>query len=167
MVDTPRFTRRQERFIAEYVQCLNATQAAINSGYSKATAYSAGSRLLKEGRVAAEINHILDNKNAHLIRQESALRITTYARSTHVYLIQAENGLVKIGKTTDVQKRLAALDVGSPVDLKLIAQKQDLFASDLETRLHQEYAHRRVKGEWFNLSKMEIEQIVNDYGFNT
>lgn len=47
---------RRARFIDEYLIDLNATQAALRSGYSPATAYSQGSRLLKVAEVAAEID---------------------------------------------------------------------------------------------------------------
>lgn len=46
---------RQEAFINAYLQCFNATKAAIMAGYSEKTAYSIGSRLLKNVEVAAEI----------------------------------------------------------------------------------------------------------------
>ena len=46
---------KQERFVAEYLIDLNATQAAIRTGYSAATAYSQGQRLLKHVEVAAAL----------------------------------------------------------------------------------------------------------------
>jgi phage terminase small subunit len=46
---------KQKRFVDEYVVDHNATQAAIRAGYSAATAYSQGQRLLKHVEVAAEI----------------------------------------------------------------------------------------------------------------
>ena len=39
---------KQQLFILEYQRTLNATQAAINAGYSERTAYSIGNRLLKK-----------------------------------------------------------------------------------------------------------------------
>ena len=42
---------KQQRFVDEYLIDLNATQAAIRSGYSEKTAYSAGQRLLKNVEV--------------------------------------------------------------------------------------------------------------------
>nr|WP_312967783.1 terminase small subunit [Brucella intermedia] len=39
-------TPKQERFVAEYLIDLNATQAAIRAGYSEKTAQQQGSRLL-------------------------------------------------------------------------------------------------------------------------
>lgn len=48
-------TPKQERFVAEYLITLNATQAAIAAGYSEKTAESQGSRLLTNVKVAAAL----------------------------------------------------------------------------------------------------------------
>lgn len=47
--------RKQQRFIVEYLKDLNATQAAIRSGYSKKTAVKTASRLLTKADIQAEI----------------------------------------------------------------------------------------------------------------
>ena len=46
---------RQLRFVDEYLIDLNATQAAIRSGYSPKTAYSIGGENLKKPEIAAKI----------------------------------------------------------------------------------------------------------------
>lgn len=46
---------RQMRFVDEYMIDLNATQAAIRTGYSVKTAYSQGQRLLKHVELKTEI----------------------------------------------------------------------------------------------------------------
>lgn len=48
-------TNKQARFVEEYLRDFNATQAAIRVGYSEKTAYSQGSRLLKNVEVAEVI----------------------------------------------------------------------------------------------------------------
>lgn len=48
-------TPKQERFVAEYLIDLNATQAAVRTGYSAKTAASQGARLLKQGGVARAV----------------------------------------------------------------------------------------------------------------
>lgn len=48
-------TPKQKRFVAEYLIDLNATQAAIRTGYSAKTAASQGARLLKQGGVARAV----------------------------------------------------------------------------------------------------------------
>lgn len=46
---------KQQRFVAEYLTDLNATQAAIRAGYSEKTAYSIGAENLKKPEIAAAI----------------------------------------------------------------------------------------------------------------
>lgn len=48
-------TARQQRFVDEYLCDLNATQAAIRSGYSKKTAEWIGPQLLTKSHVAAAV----------------------------------------------------------------------------------------------------------------
>jgi phage terminase small subunit len=49
---------KQQRFAEEYAKDMNATQAAIRAGYSQATAYSQGQRLLKHVEVRAYLNRL-------------------------------------------------------------------------------------------------------------
>jgi hypothetical protein len=46
---------KQQRFIAEYMTDLNATQAAIRAGYGERGASVQANRLLRNAKVAAEI----------------------------------------------------------------------------------------------------------------
>lgn len=57
---------KHERFITEYLLCLNATQAAINAGYSEKTARTQGNQHLTKLDILEKINsklkQVLDNK---------------------------------------------------------------------------------------------------------
>jgi len=53
-------TPKQQRFCEEYLVDLNATQAALRAGYSRASAYAIGSENLKKPEVAAEIARLRD-----------------------------------------------------------------------------------------------------------
>jgi uncharacterized protein YozE (UPF0346 family) len=64
---------------------------------------------------------------------------------TFTYLI-SNGSAVKIGHTTDVQRRLRQLQSASPVPLRVIGI---LDGVEPERRLHQEYASYRMNGEWF------------------
>lgn len=48
-------TPKQQRFVQEYLQDHNGTQAAIRAGYSESTARQQGSRLLTDPRVMAAV----------------------------------------------------------------------------------------------------------------
>ena len=50
-----KLTPKQERFIVEYMKTSNASQAAINAGYSAVTAASSGPRLLNHPEVARRL----------------------------------------------------------------------------------------------------------------
>ena len=60
-------THRQELFIQEYLNSLNATQSAIRAGYSPKTAYSIGQRLLKNVEVLHAINTAMNERKNTLI----------------------------------------------------------------------------------------------------
>jgi hypothetical protein len=64
-----------------------------------------------------------------------------------IYLIEAENGLVKIGRAQKVSDRVRAVRVHSPVLARLIAQWPG--GADEEEALHVEFAAFRRHGEWF------------------
>lgn len=48
-------TPKQARFVEEYLKDLNATQAALRTGYSAKSAYSQGQRMLKDREVEAAV----------------------------------------------------------------------------------------------------------------
>lgn len=60
------FTNKQEMFIKEYLIDLNATQAAIRSGYSGKTASQQGERLLRNVKVSAAIQEAMNKRSNKL-----------------------------------------------------------------------------------------------------
>ncbi|CUW33334.1 GIY-YIG nuclease family protein [Streptomyces reticuli] len=64
---------------------------------------------------------------------------------------------VKIGFSTDPQKRLWSLQVGSPVPLVLLATFEG--GRDLESALHRYFASRWKHGEWFELGDAAVEKV--------
>lgn len=70
-----------------------------------------------------------------------------------VYFI-ADGRFVKIGKATDVLKRLSALQTSNSSELSLACKipcKNTENATEAESRLHIIYRDYRVRGEWFDL----------------
>ena len=60
----------------------------------------------------------------------------------------------KIGKSQDPKYREKTLQSDNP--LVVLVWK---IKGDIEKQLHQRYDNKRVRGEWFNLSENEIENI--------
>lgn len=58
-----KLAEKQQRFCEEYLIDLNATQAAVRSGYSEKTAYSIGQRLLKKAEVQNEIQKLKNKRS--------------------------------------------------------------------------------------------------------
>ena len=69
---------RQRKFVEEYLIDFNATQAAIRAGYSKRTAYSQGSRLLKNVEVSDFVEKRLNE--ATMSANEALYRINRQAK---------------------------------------------------------------------------------------
>ena len=56
-------TKKQKRFVEEYLIDLNATQAAIRAGYSPETAYSIGSENLKKPEIRTHIEKAMAERS--------------------------------------------------------------------------------------------------------
>ncbi|NRF60890.1 GIY-YIG nuclease family protein [Vibrio coralliilyticus] len=79
---------------------------------------------------------------------------------TSVYLIKAvDSKIYKIGATTELDKRIKALQNFHHERLELIASGKG--GKKLEKELHKQFAHLQVKGEWFKLSDKELDEIVS------
>jgi phage terminase small subunit len=61
--DNNNLTDKQELFCQEYIIDLNATKAAQRAGYSRKTAYSEGSRLLKNVEIRTRIAELMDERS--------------------------------------------------------------------------------------------------------
>lgn len=69
---------RQLKFCKEYVRLLNATQAAIEAGYSEKTAYSIGSENLSKPEIKAEVARLMEEQS--MPASEVLLRLTKHAQ---------------------------------------------------------------------------------------
>ena len=74
-----------------------------------------------------------------------------------VYLVT--NGeQVKIGYSNDIKKRISNLQTANSKELKLLGVVPG--NTGLEALFHTKYKSLRVRGEWFNLSSSEVEEIL-------
>lgn len=95
-------------------------------------------------------------RKARNIAARERLQIAAMAR---IYAVQA-NEAVKFGRTAGrLEKRIKALQVGSPVDLKLVCWI--LAPANYETGIHhflKRDAH--LRGEWFKLNHPDTEIVL-------
>lgn len=113
-------TKKQERFVKEYLVDLNATQAAIRAGYSPKTARSAGSRLLTDVNIKTEIDKQLEQMGDKTIAtaQEVIQYLTSVMRgqSSAEVVMTEGNGdgvstIVHVQKAPDERERLKAAEL--------------------------------------------------------
>jgi Meiotically up-regulated gene 113 len=78
-----------------------------------------------------------------------------------LYLIGEPDGaVVKIGRSRNVERRLAHLAAGSPV--RLVIRHVEPGLGPAETDVHEALDDRRLHGEWFDLSGTDPVQAVRD-----
>ena len=80
-----------------------------------------------------------------------------------VYLVRDHSGRTKIGVARNFKKRFFGLQTAASDKLKAehVIYTSDPFA--LEAELHRTYKHKRVHGEWFNLTAQDIADIRARY----
>ncbi len=76
---TKKLTTKQRRFVECYILCFNATQAAIEAGYSKKTAATIGGQNLQKLEIVSEIQKHLDKATARTEVTQDRI-INEYAR---------------------------------------------------------------------------------------
>jgi len=76
----------------------------------------------------------------------------------YIYVVHHHGDIYKIGKTSDIDKRLKALKTGNPF-IKLINSRRVQFVSDCESELHNKFAHQRISGEFFHLCDDNLRYI--------
>ena len=80
----------------------------------------------------------------------------------YIYCISDGAELCKFGFSNNPEKRLKALQTGNAKKLNIIETIHiDGDVVKLEKKLHREYAHRRVHGEWFNATPEEGKEMLS------
>ena len=86
------------------------------------------------------------------------------ARVGFIYVLEAEVGEFryhKIGRALSVQERLSTHQTSSPLELRVAIayMTQDMVAE--EQVVHSLFAHKAVRGEWFQLDTSDLETIAS------
>lgn len=86
-----------------------------------------------------------------------------------VYIIKTSKRLYKIGKTKDIQKRMAGYITHLPAVFRVIRQYMAINMDELEEALHVVFQHKRLKGEWFELQPDDLvicDNIARNYALS-
>ncbi|MBS8093970.1 terminase small subunit [Streptococcus suis] len=139
---------KQIRFADEFIKLGNATQAALNAGYSEKTSYSQGQRLLKNVEVKEYINkqmqelhksNIMDATEALYIlseiargkRDEEVLILNPTTGKVERHTKKADNATV-IKAITEILKRYPTAKQSEKLELEIEKLKSQLTESQIE-----------------------------------
>lgn len=115
-----RLTRKQQLFCEEFIKDPNATQAAINAGYSKKTAFSIGCENLKKPYIKAYIEKRMEEKDKNLIADQNEILkyLTSVLRGetqSEIVVVEGEGDgcstARRIKKAPDEKERLKAAEL--------------------------------------------------------
>jgi len=87
--------------------------------------------------------------------------LESYPKGHYVYVVKdmSVSGYYKIGKTSEPHKRLTRFGILLPFEICIISILPCANAAHLEKVLHEDHRHQRVRGEWFDLTGLDIGNI--------
>ena len=134
--EAPELTLKQRRFVDEYLIDLNATQAAIRTGYVEKTAHAHGHKLKNNPVVAAEIARLAKERHDATVVQidELLLEYSLIARSDILNYLSFEGQNV----TLKSSKKLSKLEARaiSKVSEKVNKDGSKSISFELHSKLH-------------------------------
>lgn len=134
-----KLTPKQQRFCEEYLIDLNATQAAIRSGYSKKTAAQTAARLLTNVKIQEYIENRMAEKEAALIAdQDEVLKYLTsvlrgQSKSTEIVIEGLGDGSTKARK---MEKEPSEKDKLKAAEL--LGKRYGLYTEKVEEKVDME-----------------------------
>jgi len=103
--------------------------------------------------------HYLSKSQEVIHRQKIESPIKHAPRAGYIYLIKAETGHCKIGRTKSIKNRMEFFGVKLPFKFDIIHTfpADDMY--DAERDLHSIFAEKRTNGEWFHLTDEDVSRI--------
>ena len=111
-------------------------------------------------------------RRGELVRRAELLRHAPHVRRTgarksagsFVYVMTGMNGLCKVGASTNLDASLTQAQAASPfrADFAFVAGVPGATGFEIENAAHLVLAHRRVAGDWFEVSPDEAIVAVKD-----
>lgn len=146
MITTQELTDRQARFCEEYLIDLNATQAAIRTGYSEKTANEQGARLLANVSVQEKIAEL---------KAERAKRTEITQDTVIQELAAVACAEVKGVRAVDKLKALELLGK----HLGMFVERYEVNAAEIEKRIAEAREQGKKEGTQELLEAMPLEAL--------
>lgn len=100
-------------------------------------------------------------RSPRVLRDGNKGRLPTRARKSHVYLIEADTNVVKIGRAADPKRRRSELQVGAAGPLALLHswKMKNAEAAALERDLLRRFRYARTSGEWHKVQPEDVMAV--------
>lgn len=78
-----------------------------------------------------------------------------------VYVIKhkGKSSIHKIGKSADFHQRFETIQSYNPAELEVVLVQKTSLNNYLEKILHFEFKSKKIRGEWFDLSKEDVARL--------
>ena len=174
-----KLTARQKQFVNQYLDCMNATEAARRCGYSERSAYNQGHRMMKNDEVRAAISS--EGERLAMTSGEAVKHFTDIARTR----LNDYFTVVKVLHTPTVRKPLQQLIDELDAEIAFedaYAKAAKLGAREMKKHKYEQKerellgiryslelemnpkAYRDVAGEqeWVDREKLDLVALVRD-----
>ena len=106
-------------------------------------------------------------KRVYYLTQKQLDIISTYSgrksSCSHFYIaVNTENNRYKIGVSCNIKKRIACLNTQSGCDVQPVFSCKSDNCRTIENNIKQKYRDYNVKGEWYNFTDQQVEEIINE-----
>jgi hypothetical protein len=117
-----------------------------------------------ENQTVVPIPNFIAHIKARLIEGQNQLYVTRHKSPRkkvvgYVYLLRANTGNYKIGKTKDPSNRMRTFGIQLPFEVEYEHLIKSADMGRLEATLHKRFKDRRINGEWFDLSADDVAYI--------
>lgn len=163
-------TAKQQRFVDEYLIDLNASQAAIRSGYSEATARSQGQRMLTNADIAEAVNRAIEDRAKRVgVTQDMVLRELAKMGFSNMldYLTPRNDGLVSIDFSALTREQASAIQEVTIDQVRLPEKDEkgnDVRADRVKFKLADKRGSLELLGKHLGMFKDKLEVTGSEGG---
>ena len=90
---------------------------------------------------------------------KKSLQISKGDHCVYVIKHKGKSSIYKIGKSADFHQRLETIQSYNSAELEVVLVQKTSLNNYLEKILHFEFKSKKIRGEWFDLSKEDVARL--------
>ena len=149
---------KQERFVAEYLVDLNATQAAIRAGYSRKTAGAQGEQLLRNVRISTAVSEAMAKR-----AQATGVTAERVVQELARVAFADPRGILEWGPDGVKLRKSAELTDDQAAAVAEVSESRTAAGGTLKAKMHDKVRALELLGKHLGLftDKLEHSGIVH------